>query len=300
MAVSLRTRVAACATLSACVFLSLASAPEPPKDAAPPAATTPSTAPPRVLVFSKTAGFRHDSIPDGIAAIRELGVVSLAGATPAFEVDATEDAAAFTDANLAKYAAVVFLSTTGNVLDDTQQAAFERFIRSGRGYVGVHAASDTEYEWPWYAKLVGAYFKGHPDIQKATVIVEDRTHPSTSMLPERWERTDEWYFFRDNPRARVKVLARLDETTYNPGPGAMGDHPIAWYHEYDGGRAWYTAGGHTKESFKDELFRGHLRGGILWAMGVVPTASTTGAAPATRSGEPARDATPQKPRAQKP
>ena len=226
--------------------------------AAPPEAPTA----PRVLVFSKTKGFRHDSIPNGIAAIRELGKD---GTATLFEVDATEDASTFTDDNLKRYRAVVWLSTTGDVLDDKQQSAFERFIRAGNGFVGVHAASDTEFEWPWYAKLVGAYFKGHPDIQKATVQVEDRTHMSTSMLPARWERTDEWYVFHENPRANVKMLASLDESTYKPGPLAMGDHPIAWYHEYDGGRAWYTAMGHTKESYDEPLFREHLLGGIRWA-----------------------------------
>ncbi|MFO0827545.1 MAG: ThuA domain-containing protein [Phycisphaerales bacterium] len=249
--------------LGALALSALALTPEPP------AAT------PRVLVFSKTAGFRHASIPDGIAAIRELGKD---GGVTLFEVDATEDAASFTDDNLKKYAAVVWLSTTGDVLDAGQQAAFERYIKSGHGYVGVHAASDTEYDWPWYAKLVGAYFKGHPDIQKATIKVEDRNHPSTSMLPERWERTDEWYSFRENPRMQVHVLASLDETTYKPAALAMGDHPVAWYHEYDGGRAWYTALGHTVESYSEPLFRQHLLGGITWAAKLGPA---PGSAPAT-------------------
>lgn len=221
-------------------------------------------APARILVFSKTAGFRHDSIPDGIQALREIGRED---PKRAFEIHATEDASIFTDEALAAFAAVVFLSTTGDILDDAQQAAFERYIRKGGGYAGVHAASDTEYDWPWYGRLVGAYFLGHPAIQPAVVLVEDRAHPSTSMLPERWERTDEWYAFRDNPRSRVRVLARLDESSYDPGSQAMGDHPIAWWHEFDGGRSWYTAGGHTKESFSEPLFRAHLKGGILWAAG---------------------------------
>lgn len=255
----------ALASLAALALALLASSPQ--SGVAP----TPQPQLPRVLVFSKTAGFRHESIPDGIKALRELGSIESGPAGTRFEVDATEDGGLFTDANLSKYAAVVFLSTTGDVLDDAQQAAFARFIRGGKGYVGVHAASDTEYSWPWYGRLVGAYFKGHPDIQEATVVVEDRGHRSTAMLPERWKRTDEWYFFRENPRAAVRVLARLDESTYEPGPGAMGDHPIAWYHEFEGGRAWYTAGGHTSESFTEDLFRQHLRGGVLWAIGDAPS-----------------------------
>ncbi|MFD0577866.1 ThuA domain-containing protein [Dactylosporangium darangshiense] len=217
-----------------------------------------------ILVFSKTAGFRHDSIPAGITAIQQLGAAN------DFTVDATEDAAAFTDANLARYKAVVWLSTTGDVLDATQQSAFERYIRAGGGYVGVHSASDTEYDWPWYGGLVGAYFNSHPAEQQATVKVEDPAHPSTASLPAKWSRFDEWYNFRTNPRAAVHVLASLDETSYTPGAGAMGaDHPTTWCQNYDGGRAWYTGGGHTIASYSDAQFRAHLLGGIQTAAGVV-------------------------------
>jgi type 1 glutamine amidotransferase len=214
----------------------------------------------RVLVFSKTAGFRHDSIPDGIAAVRELG------ATNGFTVDATEDAGAFTTKNLARYDAVVFLSTTGDVLDDTQQSAFERYIKRGGGYVGIHAAADTEYDWAFYGGLAGAYFQSHPAIQPATVEVEDRAHPATSGLPKAWDRTDEWYNYRSNPRDRAHVLASLDESSYTGGT-MSGDHPIAWCQEYRGGRAFYTGGGHTKESYAEPSFRQHLLGGIRYAIG---------------------------------
>ncbi|TDB75510.1 ThuA domain-containing protein [Micromonospora sp. KC723] len=217
-----------------------------------------------VLVFSKTAGFRHDSIPAGVAAIERLG------AENGFTVDATEDAAAFTDANLARYAAVVWLSTTGDVLDAGQQAAFERYIRDGGGYAGIHAASDTEYNWAWYGDLVGAYFASHPANQTATIKVEDPAHPSTASLPAKWTRFDEWYNFRANPRADVHVLASLDERSYTPGAGAMGaDHPHAWCHDFDGGRSWYTAGGHTVESYTEPSFLAHLLGGVRTAAGVV-------------------------------
>src|SRR5215470_10558643 len=209
----------------------------------------------RALVFSKTTGFRHDSIPNGIAAIRQLGQQNN------FAVDATEDSSLFTDANLSRYQTVIFLNTTGDALDNGQQAAFERYIRNGGGFVGVHSATDTEYDWAWYGGLVGSYFQGHPAIQPARIVIEDGSHPSTSTLPAEWRRTDEWYNFRSNPRGRVKVLATLDETTYSGG--AMGaDHPIAWCQLYDGGRAWYTAGGHTGESYAEPLFLQHLLGGI--------------------------------------
>ncbi|MFE9763903.1 ThuA domain-containing protein [Streptomyces sp. NPDC005808] len=214
----------------------------------------------RVLVFSKTAGFRHDSIPEGIAAVRELG------ATGGFTVDATEDAGAFTSRNLARYAAVVFLSTTGDVLDAAQQSAFERYIKRGGGYVGVHAAADTEYDWAFYGGLAGAYFQSHPAIQPATVDVEDRAHPATSGLARAWNRTDEWYNYRSNPREHAHVLASLDESSYTGGT-MSGDHPIAWCQEYQGGRAFYTGAGHTKESYAEPAFRQHLLGGIRYAVG---------------------------------
>jgi type 1 glutamine amidotransferase len=230
---------------------------------------SPSTSPPppvpaafSVLVFSKTAGFRHDSIPAGIAAIRQLGQQL------GFSPDATEDAGVFADSTLAKYKAVIFLSTTGDVLDAGQQAAFERYIRGGGGFVGIHSATDTEYDWPFYGALVGAYFAGHPDIQTATVQVENASHPSTSALPRSWVRRDEWYNFRENPRGRVDVLATLDERTYTGGT-MSGDHPIIWSHTYQGGRAWYTAGGHTQESFSEPLFLDHLGKGILWSSGMI-------------------------------
>jgi type 1 glutamine amidotransferase len=212
----------------------------------------------RVLVFSKTTEYRHDSIPDGIAAIETLGKEH------GFEVEVTEDAAAFDVWTIGAFQAVVFLMTTGDVLNAEQQAVFEQYIGAGGGFIGVHSASDTEYEWPWYGALVGAYFSHHPEIQQATLRVEDRAHPSTSGLPESWVRTDEWYDFRENPRASVNVLARLDESTY--GGGRMGeDHPIAWWHDYAGGRSWYTGLGHTRESYREPLFLRHLLGGIRYA-----------------------------------
>jgi cytochrome c len=221
-----------------------------------------SGAPYKVLVFSYTAGFRHDSITNGLVTIQLLG------STNNFTVDATEDPTLFTESNLAQYKAIIFLSTTGDVLTNAQQqTALQHYIQAGGGFVGIHAAADTLHSWPWYGGLVGAFFVSHPAIQQATIKVADRVDPSSSMLPRRWVRTDEWYNFDRNPRAQVHVLATLDETTY--AGGTMGfDHPIAWSQFYDGGRAWYTAGGHTPESFNEPLFQAHLLGGIQFAAGV--------------------------------
>ncbi|TDC74645.1 ThuA domain-containing protein [Streptomyces hainanensis] len=213
-----------------------------------------------VLVFSKTAGFRHDSIEEGIAAITQLGAAN------GFTVTATEDAGAFTAENLAQFEAVVFLSTTGDVLNTAQEAAFEGYINAGGGYVGVHAAADTEYDWAWYNGLAGALFQSHPQIQPATVRVEDRAHDATAHLGDTWQRTDEWYNYRTNPRSTAHVLASLDESSYTGGT-MEGDHPIAWCKEYSGGRAFYTGGGHTAESYAEEEFVRHLLGGIRWAAG---------------------------------
>ncbi|MES1240948.1 MAG: ThuA domain-containing protein [Acidobacteriota bacterium] len=221
----------------------------------------PAPRPDRILVFSRTLGFRHDSIGPGIAAIRSLGAAN------GFEVDATEDAGQFTAANLDHYKAVIFLSTTGDVLNAEQQAAFMAYIRNGGGFVGIHAAADTEHGWPWYGDLVGAFFLSHPAPAQARVRVETRNHPSTGSLPDPWIRFDEWYDFERNPRSQgVTVLLTLDEVSY-PG-GQMGnDHPIAWYHGFEGGRAWYTGGGHTEASFSEPAFLEHLLGGIRYAAG---------------------------------
>lgn len=214
----------------------------------------------KVLVFSKTAGYRHDSIPAGIAAIQQLGM------DHDFEVVATEDATQINAANLAQFAAVVFLQTSGDFLNTSQEAALQQFIQADGGFVGVHAASTGEPAWPWYGQLMGATFTNHPAIQQATVLALDRAHPSTAVLPERWVITDEWYNFQANPRGNVHVLATLDESTYTGG--TLGhDHPIAWCQDFDGGRSWYTALGHSIASYSEPLFLAHLLGGIEWAAG---------------------------------
>jgi type 1 glutamine amidotransferase len=213
---------------------------------------------PEVLVFSRTTGFRHDAIPEATEAVLKMGKEKK------FTVSATEDPSVFNDAYLSKVKVVVFLLTTGDILNTDQKASMEKFVRKGGGYVGVHSASDTEYNWPFYGRLVGAYFKSHPHIQDADVHIEDPKHPTMAGLPKVWRRKDEWYDFRESPRSKVKVLASIDEKSYQNGK--MGDdHPVIWYHEFEGGRSWYTALGHTKESYKEPLFLNHLYQGIVWA-----------------------------------
>jgi cytochrome c len=214
---------------------------------------------PRILVFTKTKGFYHESIPTGAAAIMKLGQEN------GFSVDTTSDSRYFIQDSLKNYAAVIFLSTTGNVLNADEQVAFERYIQAGGGFMGIHAAADTEYDWAWYNKLVGAYFLSHPKQQNVTINVIDKSHPATSFLPDKWKRFDELYNYK-SVQPDIKVLATLDESTYEGG--VMGDtHPFIWYHDFDGGRAFYTGGGHTKESYSDTLFLKHLLGGITYAIG---------------------------------
>lgn len=217
------------------------------------------TAKPRILIFSKTAGYRHESISAGKTALIKLGKEN------GFIVDTTENENFFNEDSLKKYSAVVFLNTTGNVLNSPQQTSFERYIQAGGGYAGIHAAADTEYDWAWYGKLAGGYFLSHPKIQDASLDVLDRSHSSTKHLSEKWLRKDEWYNYKElNPE--VKVLINLDEKSYEGGANGN-PHPIAWYHEFDGGRAFYTGMGHTNESYTDAAYLKHLLGGIKYAMG---------------------------------
>ncbi|MEO9003598.1 MAG: ThuA domain-containing protein [Ginsengibacter sp.] len=216
---------------------------------------------PKILVFAKTAGFHHNSIAVGLIAIQKLGTENN------FGVDTTTDAEKFTTKNLKGYKAIVFLSTTGDVLNDAQQEAFKKYIESGGGFMGIHAATDCEYDWPWYGNLVGAYFKAHPAQQTATLNIVDPNNISTKHLPNPWIRKDEWYTFKWVAEG-LHELITIDESSYNLGKIApMGHHPMAWYHEYDGGRAFYTELGHTDESYADPLYLKHILGGIEYAMG---------------------------------
>lgn len=213
----------------------------------------------KLLVFSKTAGFRHQSIETGIEALKKLGEQNN------FQIEATEDASVFKEEYLKDFNAVIFLNTTGDILEQEQQKQMERFIQAGGGFVGIHAAADTEYDWPWYGKLVGGYFESHPKIQEATLHIVDKKHPATRHLSAEWQKVDEWYNYK-NINPKNKVLIKLDESTYEGGTNGD-NHPMAWYKEYDGGRAFYTGMGHTDESYADPLYMKHVLGGIKYAIG---------------------------------
>lgn len=230
----------------------------------------------KVLVYTRTAGFRHRSIPDGIEAFRSLGDEH------GFAVDTSEDPTVFSDANLAQYQVLAFVNTTGTIVDTPEQrAAIERFIGGGGGFVGIHSAADTEYDWPFYGELVGAYFRNHPLQQYASMITEAPDHPATAHFPERWTIYDEFYSFQTNPREKVRVLLSIDESSYLQNPntsqlptsptfpagetGTMGDHPMSWCHDRLGGRAWYSALGHAPYLYTYPEYRQFLLNGILTA-----------------------------------
>lgn len=217
------------------------------------------TGQPKVLVFSKTEGFRHSSIETGVKAITKLGEEK------GFEVTASEDAQLFTDENLKQYSTIIFLNTTGDIFNTRQEIALERYIQAGGGFVGIHAATDTEYQWPWYGQLVGAYFESHPKTQEAELIIhDDPNFPVLDSLPEPWRRTDEWYNFIQTPD-HVNVLVSIDEDSYEGGKN--GNHPMVWYHNFDGGRSFYMEFGHTEDSYAEPEFLQLLHAGIQYAIG---------------------------------
>ncbi|MGA9239829.1 ThuA domain-containing protein [Robiginitalea sp.] len=212
----------------------------------------------RMLVFTKTNGFRHTSIETGVAVLSEFaeqeGVL----------MDHTEDSLQFNDVNLSKYQLVIFLSTTGDVLGTDQEKAFKNFVEGGGAFMGIHAATDTEYDWPWYGELVGAYFESHPEQQEAELLVTNLEHPATTHMSPSWRHYDEWYNFK-NINPNIEILIRLNEKSYQGGKNGN-NHPIAWFHENLGGRAFYTGLGHTEATFKNPVFREHLLGGLRYCL----------------------------------
>src|SRR5574339_743358 len=217
---------------------------------------TTSSSPVRVLMLTATRGFRHDAIP----VAREV-MTGLATSTGAFTVTTTEDVSLITSTTLSSYDVIVFALTTGELeFSAVQKSAIVDFVSQGKGFLGVHSAADTLYEWPDYGRLVGAYFKEHPWTQSATVVVEDPANPSTAGLGDRFSITEEFYTFRDNPRPRVHVLLRLDA----PSVGATGDYPLAWTQSFGSGRSYYNALGHFTETWRDSRFQRQLVGAVQW------------------------------------
>ena len=221
----------------------------------------------KALLFTKTEGYHHEAINEGVDAVKKLA------ARHHFIVEWNEDPHVFNEQQLEKFDVVIFMHTSGNILNDEQKQAFTKFIKSGKGFVGIHSASGTENDWEWYTKLVGRVFRIHPVIQTAVLRVVDKNFPGMERIPASWYWTDEWYEFGEEKVKDLHYLLTVDETTYNPnvkwgelvGKGMGTFHPIAWYHEYDGGRSFFTALGHMPLSYEDQVFLEHLYGGIYWA-----------------------------------
>lgn len=219
-----------------------------------------------LLVFTKTGQYRHASLPDAVKGFVEMGEEQ------GWKTTFTEDSSFFTPAILEKFNAVVFLLTNKDILTDEQKISFQQYIQSGGAFVGIHSSTVTELEWPWFGELVGARFVGHSGVQKGRITIEDNGHPATqhfTLGSMAWE--DEWYSLEKNPRSNVNVLISLDENSvemknFNGKDMAMGDHPVAWYQTFDGGRVFQTQLGHRAELYQDPMFRKHLIGGISWAV----------------------------------
>lgn len=221
----------------------------------------------KALVFTKTSGWHHESINSGVTALRKMANEHY------FDLQWHANANKLTDKQLKKFDVLIFLSTTGDILNEAQQGAVERFIQSGKGFVGIHSAADTEYKWPWYQKLVGRSFVTHPKIQTAKLKVENNSFPGLERMPDSFLWTDEWYQFSDAHVENLQYLLTVDEKTYDAKAKnkttqftGMGEfHPVAWYHNYDGGRSFYSGLGHMDTHYQNELFLEHLFGGIYWA-----------------------------------
>lgn len=212
----------------------------------------------RVLVFTKTVGFRHESIETGVQAIKKLGEDN------GFEVVHSEDSKMFNQNQLKDFDLVLFLNTTGDILNSEQETSFKNYINHGGAFMGIHSAADTEYDWPWYGKLVGAYFLNHPEPAEAHIKIIDDSHLACKHLPKEWVRFDEWYNYK-NIQDDITVIMELDESSYAGGENGA-HHPIAWYHEFDGGRSFYTGCGHTTESYQESDFLSHVLGGIQYCL----------------------------------
>jgi uncharacterized protein len=223
----------------------------------------------KALLVTTTRGWHHESLHAGVLAIQQLGVKNY------FDVVLFENPEGFTDKYVEQFKVIIFLNTTGDIFDSAQQKVMERFIQSGKGFVGIHSASDTEYDWEWYTKLVGRMFQIHPVIQTAKINIVDSLFPGVEGFTGNRLWTDEWYEFGPEKTSGIKNILTIDESTYNPkvewahrnkkGVGMGKLHPAAWYHNYDGGRSFYTALGHLPVVYSDPIFLHHLYAGIYWA-----------------------------------
>ena len=231
---------------------------------------------PRILIFTKMKGYVHKTLPGKLTNLKEVLLQHH------FIVDDTDDASIFNDDSLKRYSAIIFLDCSGNLFDESQKTAFVNYMKSGGGWIGIHAAPIAEKEWDWYDKLIGTRFAGHPWVQEATLTLTDPKHPITKHLPASWKRSDEWYFWT-KPLEDVHVLINVSETRWHgegivetgtkAGPvpdinsekAIVAAHPIAWCHDYAGGRAFYTSMGHFEDAMKEPEMQMLIVNAINWA-----------------------------------
>ena len=217
-----------------------------------------------VLVFSKTQGYRHENIKIGLAGFRTLA------ANKSWKMTTTEDATYFNDKFLSKIDVVVFFNTTGDILNSSEEIALEGFIKSGGGFLGIHAAADTEYDWPFYQELIAAHFASHPPTQKARLIVHQETnHPAIGHLGNEWSLRDEWYSFKEPLKSHATLLMEVDDSSLSGKIPLTESHPIAWAHEKFCGRSMYTGIGHTAEQFSDPVYLEHIARSVEWVGRVI-------------------------------
>lgn len=214
-----------------------------------------------ILVFSKTNGYRHKSIESGISTLKELGIQNK------WNVQFSEDSLVFNTDKLSKNNLVIFLNTTGDILGSKEEKVFESYINQGGAFLGIHSATDTEYNWEFYQHMIAAQFASHPKQQTARVLKSQTIeHPATNHYSSEFEKHDEWYNFKEPVEAHANILLTLDESSYS-GKQMHAEHPISWYHHYEGGRVFYTGMGHTNASYQDPNFLTHLKNGIVWCLG---------------------------------
>jgi uncharacterized protein len=222
----------------------------------------------KVLIYSGSTGFRHDSIPAGVAAMKEIATKL------GYTFDASEDPEVFTAEKLEAYKVIVFVSTTTDPKKPesewfvgARRDALVGFLKDGKGVVGIHAAGDSHYHWPWYGQMIGGYFERHPKgTPKGTQTVVDSKHPATAKLPRTITRNDEWYYYKDfNPL--MHVLITVDPATIGNGEADVNPNPVVWYHQFGGGRVFYSGLGHTSESYGEKYIIDLLTGGLKYAAG---------------------------------
>jgi len=224
---------------------------------------------PKVLIYTRNGptadgkkGFVHDNIAACTAMLQQLGKDN------GFATDVSDKPEVFTDANLKQYRVIIFANSNNEAFaTEEQKVAFQKFIRSGGGFVGIHSACGSERKWPWFWSLLGGTFVRHPKFQPFTINVVDRDHPSTKHLGATWKWADEFYYIKEMPKdLHILLEGDLSTLTDSQKPKDRATQPLAWCHEFEGGRSWYTSLAHKKEDYSKPDLQKHILGGILWAM----------------------------------